>query len=97
MINPMGSILPSLVHLMFFTMLYSKMPHVLIRHDHIHYAPMCVCVCVCVCVPIKLYIQLDSPFTYDVLKNDIHPTVEFLYGTYSHRFQYCRGQEPSST
>ena len=50
MINPKGSILPSLVHLMFFTMLYSKMPHALIRHDHIHYAPMCVCVCVCVCV-----------------------------------------------
>ena len=45
MINPMGSILPSLVHLIFFTM--TKMPHVLIRHDHIHYAPMCVCVCVC--------------------------------------------------
>ena len=66
MINPMGSVLPSLVHLMFFTMLYSKMPHVLIRHDHIHYAPMCVCVY----VPIKLHILLDSPFTYDVLKND---------------------------
>ena len=94
MINPMGSILPSLVHLMFFTMLCSKMPHVLIRHDHIHYAPMCVC------VPIKLYIQHNSPFTYDVLKNDIHEsmhhTAEFLHGIYSNRFQYCRGQEPSS-
>ena len=42
--------------------------------------------CVCVYVPIKLHILLDSPFTYDVLKNDIHPTVEFLYGTYSCRF-----------
>ena len=41
----------------------------------------------CVYVPIKLHILLDSPFTHDVLKNDIHPTVEFLYGTYSHRFQ----------